>query len=41
VDRTDLLVIGAGPYAYAAAGFARSRGTDVCVVGRPMGFWRD
>jgi FAD-dependent urate hydroxylase len=41
VDRTDLLVIGAGPYAYAAAGFARSSGIDVCVVGRPMGFWRD
>jgi FAD-dependent urate hydroxylase len=41
VDRTDLLVIGAGPYAYAAAAFARENGIDVHVVGRPMAFWRD
>jgi len=41
VDRTDLLVIGAGPYAYAAAACARANGIDVTVVGRPMGFWRD
>jgi FAD-dependent urate hydroxylase len=41
VDRTDLLVIGAGPYAYAAAAFARENGVDVHVVGRPMAFWRD
>jgi FAD-dependent urate hydroxylase len=41
VDRTDLLVIGAGPYAYAAAAFARYRGIDVRVVGSPMAFWRD
>jgi FAD-dependent urate hydroxylase len=41
VDRTDLLVIGAGPYAYAAAAFARARGIDVRMVGRPMAFWRE
>jgi FAD-dependent urate hydroxylase len=41
VNRTDLLVIGAGPYAYAAAAFARENGVDVRVVGRPMAFWRD
>ena len=41
MDRTDLLVIGAGPYAYAAAAFARENGVDVRVVGRPMAFWRD
>jgi FAD-dependent urate hydroxylase len=41
VERTDLLVIGAGPYAYAAAAFARENGIDVRVVGRPMSFWRD
>jgi cation diffusion facilitator CzcD-associated flavoprotein CzcO len=39
--RTDLLVIGAGPYAYSAAAFARDNGIDTHVVGRPMAFWRD
>src|SRR5829696_1138503 len=39
--RTDLLVIGAGPYAYAAAAFARDHGIDTHVVGRPMAFWRE
>jgi FAD-dependent urate hydroxylase len=38
---TSLLVIGAGPYALAAAGLARDHGIDTVVVGRPMGFWRD
>jgi cation diffusion facilitator CzcD-associated flavoprotein CzcO len=41
VDRTDLLVIGAGPYAYAAAAFARANGIRVRMVGRPMAFWRE
>lgn len=41
MDRTDLLVIGAGPYAYAAAAFARANGIDVRMVGRPMAFWRE
>lgn len=39
--RTDLLVIGAGPYAYSAAAFARDNGIDTVVVGHPMSFWRD
>jgi thioredoxin reductase len=39
--RTELLVIGAGPYAYAAAAYARDRGIDTHVVGIPMSFWRD
>jgi FAD-dependent urate hydroxylase len=39
--RTDLLVIGAGPYAYSAAAYARERGIDTHVVGRPMAFWRE
>jgi FAD-dependent urate hydroxylase len=38
--RTDLLVIGAGPYAYAAAAYAGDRGIDTTVVGLPMAFWR-
>jgi thioredoxin reductase len=38
---TQLLVIGAGPYAYSAAAYARQRGVSTRIVGRPMGFWRD
>ena len=40
-DRTDLLVIGAGPYAYSAAACARDHGIDTTVVGLPMSFWRE
>lgn len=38
---TDLLVVGAGPYALATAAFARENGVDTMVVGRPMEFWRE
>ncbi len=41
MSRTDLLVVGAGPYAYAAAAHARDRGIDTHVVGKPMAFWRE
>src|SRR5215213_3281066 len=41
MGQTDLLVIGAGPYAYSAAAHALARGIRTRVVGRPMGFWRD
>jgi cation diffusion facilitator CzcD-associated flavoprotein CzcO len=40
-DQTDLLVIGAGPYAYAAAAYARDRGIRTHIVGIPMAFWRE
>ena len=40
-EHADLLVIGAGPYGVAAAAFARERGIDTHVVGRPMSFWRE
>jgi thioredoxin reductase len=39
--RTDLLVIGAGPYACSAAAYAQERGIDTHVVGHPMAFWRE
>ena len=38
---TDLLVVGAGPYACSAAALARDNGIDTHVVGRPMAFWRE
>lgn len=40
-EHTDLLVIGAGPYAASAAAHARDRGIATHVVGRPMSFWRE
>ena len=40
-EYTDLLVIGAGPYAYSVAAHARDRGISTRIVGRPMAFWRD
>jgi thioredoxin reductase len=41
VPDIELLVIGAGPYGYAAAAYARARGIDTRIVGRPMSFWRE
>jgi FAD-dependent urate hydroxylase len=41
VADTELLVIGAGPYAFSAAAYARGRGIGTRMVGRPMSFWRD
>jgi thioredoxin reductase len=37
----DLLVIGAGPYGFAAAAHAQARGIRTRIVGKPMSFWRD
>ena len=41
MKQTQLLVIGAGPYALSAAALARERGIETMVLGRPMGFWRE
>jgi cation diffusion facilitator CzcD-associated flavoprotein CzcO len=41
VERTSLLVIGAGPYGVATAARARARGIDTLIVGRRMALWRD
>ena len=40
MHQTQLLVIGAGPYALSVAALARERGIGTAVLGRPMGFWR-
>jgi FAD-dependent urate hydroxylase len=40
-DHTDLLIIGAGPYAYAVAAYAQDRGIRTHIVGIPMAFWRE
>jgi len=38
--KTDLLIIGAGPYGLAMASHARHLGVDHIVVGKPMEFWK-
>jgi NADPH-dependent 2,4-dienoyl-CoA reductase/sulfur reductase-like enzyme len=41
VDRdSNLVIIGAGPYGLACAGFLRHSGVEPRVFGEPMGFWR-
>ena len=40
VERQELLVVGAGPYAYSAAALARDHGIKARIVGHPMAFWR-
>jgi FAD-dependent urate hydroxylase len=41
MGETELLVIGAGPYAYSAAAHAQTRGIRTRILGRPMSFWRE
>src|SRR5690242_5154556 len=37
---TELLIIGAGPFAFATAAYAKHLGIDHMVVGKPMEFWK-
>ena len=39
--RTELLVVGAGPYGLATAAHARREGIEPLVLGSPMAFWRE
>ena len=41
MDKTSLLVVGAGPYGLATAARARESAIDTVVVGHPLGFWSD
>ena len=38
--RTDLLIIGAGPFGLSMAAYAKHHNIDHLVVGRPMDFWK-
>lgn len=38
--RTDLLIIGAGPFGLAMAAYAKSLNIDHLVLGKPMDFWK-
>jgi FAD-dependent urate hydroxylase len=39
--RSPLLIIGAGPYGLATAGYARRNGIEPVVLGKSMAFWRE
>jgi FAD-dependent urate hydroxylase len=41
MEDAELLVIGAGPYAYSATAHAQERGIRTRIVGRPLSFWRE
>lgn len=40
MERTEFLVIGAGPYGLATAAYARWLGLDVTIVGKTLDFWK-
>jgi cation diffusion facilitator CzcD-associated flavoprotein CzcO len=39
--KTELLIVGAGPYGLAAAARARALGIDAVTVGKPFSFWKE
>jgi thioredoxin reductase len=39
--RTDLLIIGAGPFGLAVAAWAGRKGVAYVIAGKPMGFWKE
>lgn len=41
MHKTDVLVIGAGPYGLCIAAYAKAKGLDVAIVGEPMAFWKN
>ncbi|MDQ3567895.1 MAG: NAD(P)-binding domain-containing protein [Actinomycetota bacterium] len=41
MERTELLVIGAGPYGLATAAHAKRQGIKTLVLGNAMSFWRE
>ncbi len=40
-DKSELLVVGAGPYGLGIAAYARTLGLDPLLVGSSMAFWRE
>lgn len=40
VKNTYLLIVGSGPYGLAAAAYAKHKGLDFLILGRPMEFWK-
>jgi thioredoxin reductase len=40
VRRTDLLIVGAGPFGLAMAAYAKHLGIEHLIVGKSMGFWK-
>jgi cation diffusion facilitator CzcD-associated flavoprotein CzcO len=40
VNKTDVAIIGAGPYGLSLAASLANTGVDLCVFGQPMAFWK-
>jgi cation diffusion facilitator CzcD-associated flavoprotein CzcO len=40
MNRTDFLIIGAGPYSISAAAYAQHLGVETTVVGKPLESWK-
>lgn len=40
MNHTQFLVIGAGPYSIAVAAYAKARGVETTLVGKPLDFWK-
>jgi cation diffusion facilitator CzcD-associated flavoprotein CzcO len=38
--KTDVAIVGAGPYGFSVAAHLRAAGLDVTVIGAPLGLWR-
>lgn len=41
MDRTDVVIVGAGPFGLSLAAQLRHRGVSFRIFGQPMRFWRD
>ena len=41
MKRTEVIIVGAGPYGLSTAAYLRHAGIETCVVGKAMAFWKE